>query len=68
MCKDSHEALIHLKDVLKLRQEPFVNVRHLPNLVHAVATMESSRNGEDTLVGGINELFIDVLYILILKT
>ena len=60
------EALLHLEDVVKLRQEPLVYIGHLPDLVDRVATVESSRNRKDTLVSRIDELLVDILNEIIL--
>lgn len=49
-----------MMDVQKFRQEPFVDVRHLPNLVDTIATMEGGSDGKNTLVSGIQELFVDI--------
>lgn len=57
----THQGLLHVKDILELREEPLVDVRHLPDLVDAVPTVESRRDSEDTLIGRIDELLIDVL-------
>jgi len=61
-----HKTPLDLEDVVKLIQKPTVDIRHLPNLLDAVATMESSRNCEYSLVCRIDKLFIDVLHEVVL--
>ena len=56
-----------LEDGLELGEEPTIDIRHLPNLLNGVATMEGCGNGEDALVCRIDELFIDVLDEIILQ-
>jgi len=63
----AHEMVLHRIDVFKLCQEPFIDIRHLADLVDAVSPMECSRNGKDTLIRRIDKLFIDVLDKIVLQ-
>lgn len=54
--------------MVKLRQEPLVDVGHLPDLIDAVPAMERGRDGEYALVCGVDKLFVDVFNIIVLKT
>ena len=57
----SREHDFSLEDRLQLREEPSVDVRHLPDLLDGVAAVERGRDREDTLVSGVNELLVDIL-------
>ena len=46
---------------MKLGQEPLIDVSHLPDLVNRVTLVEGRPESEDTLVGGVDELFINIL-------
>jgi hypothetical protein len=48
-------------DILELRQEPLVDVRHLPDLLDAVPAMEGGGDGKDTLVGRVHEFLVNIL-------
>jgi hypothetical protein len=52
---------------VQLVEEPLVDVGHLPDLVDTVAAMERRRNSKEALVGGVDELFVDVLDKVILE-
>lgn len=64
---NSRKAILHLVDVVKFRQKPFVDVGHLMDLIDGVATMECGRNGEDTLVRGIDQFLVNIFHVLVLK-
>jgi hypothetical protein len=52
---------LHAMNIQKLRQEPLVDVRHLPNLLDTIAQMEGGSDGKDALIGGIRKLLVNVL-------
>ena len=56
-----------MMDVLQLRQEPLVNVRHLTNLVDTIAPVKGRSDGKYTLVGGIQELFVNIRNVIVLQ-
>ena len=63
---NSLETALHLVDRLELGQEPLVNVRHLPDLVDAVAAVERGVDSEDALVRWVHQLLVDVLHKVVL--
>jgi hypothetical protein len=60
------QPLLHVKDVLELGQKPLVDIGHLPDLVDRITATERSGDGKDTLVGGVHELLVDILYKVVL--
>jgi hypothetical protein len=54
-------VFLHVEDILQLRQEPLVDVGHLPDLIDRVAPMEGGRDSKHTLVSRVYQLFIDIL-------
>jgi hypothetical protein len=60
-------VLLHLEDIVELRQEPLIDVGHLVNFVDAVATMECGGDGKDALVRRVDQFFVDILNKLVLK-
>jgi hypothetical protein len=58
--------LLHIEDVLQLREEPLVDVRYLPNLVDRVPAVECGRDCEDALVSRVDKLLVDVLHVVVL--
>lgn len=56
-----------LEDGLELGEEPTIDIRHLPNLLNGISAMEGSRNGEDALVCGVLQLFVDILNEIVLR-
>ena len=52
---------------MQTAEEPFVNVGHLVDLVDRVAAVEGSRDGENALVGGVDELLVNVLNKIVLQ-
>jgi hypothetical protein len=64
----AREMLFHLEDVAKFRQEPFIDISYLPDLVNAIASVKSRRNRKDTLVRWINEFLVDVFDKVVLRT
>lgn len=42
--------LFNLENIVKLIQEPAVDIGHLPDLLNGIAAMESSRNREYALI------------------
>lgn len=52
---------LHLVDGLQLREEPFIDISHLPDLLHCVPLVECGSEGEEALVRGVYEFFINIL-------
>ena len=52
---------LHVIDILQFRQEPLVDVGHLPDLIDRIATMEGGGDGKDALVGRVYELLVNIL-------
>lgn len=46
---------------LKFGEEPPVDIRHLPDLIHSVTLMERRSESKDTFVRRICELLVDIL-------
>ena len=65
--RHSRKVLFHLPQILQTSQEPLVDVGHLPDLLHAVAAMEGSRNGEDALIRRVHELLVDIFDVVVLQ-
>jgi hypothetical protein len=61
-------VFLHVEDILQLRQEPLVDVGHLPDLIDRIAAMEGSGYSKDALVGRVYELFIDIFNKVILRS
>ena len=57
----STQTLLHLEDILQTREEPLVDVGHLPDLVNRVTLVEGRPESEDTLVSRVDKFFINVL-------
>ena len=55
------QVLLHLKNGLQLGEEPLVDIRHLPDLLDAVPTVEGRGDRKDALVRRIHELLVDIL-------
>ena len=51
---------------MELRQEPLVDVGHLPHFVNTISTMKRRGNREYTLVGWVDEFLINVFHEIIL--
>ena len=64
---DVRKLLLESVDVVELGEEPTIDVCHLVNLLDTVSAMESSGNGEYTFVGRVDQLFVNVLDIIILS-
>jgi hypothetical protein len=62
----ARQLLLHVMNVLKFRQEPLVDISHLPDLVDTVALVESGCNGEYTLVRRVDQLLVDILHKVVL--
>ena len=60
------QTLLHLEDRLEFREEPLVNVRHLPDLDHRVPAMERRRDRKNALIRRVDELLINILDIVVL--
>lgn len=60
------KPLFHLVDGLQLRQEPSIDVGHLPDLLNGIALVECGGESEDALVRGIGQFLIDVLHQIVL--
>lgn len=59
--------LLHLKDVVELRQEPLVNIGHLVNLVDTVTPVECGGDGEYALIRRVDQFFINIFDELVLE-
>lgn len=64
--ENARKVLLHVEDVLQLGQEPLVDLRHLPDLVDRIPTMERRRNRKNPLIRRIDELLINILHIIVL--
>jgi hypothetical protein len=58
----ARRLFLHVMNVLKFRQEPLVDVSHLPDLVGTVALVESGCNGEYALVRRADQLLVNILH------
>lgn len=64
--EDSRDDLLHLGEPLELPEEPLVDVGHLVDLVDGVASSERGSDGEESLVGRVPDLVVDVLHVVVL--
>ena|ERR1700736_6793525 len=48
-------------------QKPFVDIGYPPDFIHAIASMECSRNREYTFVGWVDKFLIDILHEVVLE-
>ena len=62
------QVLLHLKNGLELGEEPLVDIRHLPDLLDAVPTVEGRGDRKDALVRWVHQLLINVLHKVVLPT
>ena len=65
---DVEELLVHLDDILELVKEPLVNLGEIVDIVDGAASVKGVGDGEDSLVGRILELFVDILVVVVLLT
>ena len=52
---------------MEFRQKPLVYGCHLPDLFNAVPTVECTGYCKDTIVGGIDKFFVDIIDEIILQ-
>ncbi len=45
---------------MKSGEEPFIDIRHLPNLVDGISTIECSSNGKQAHIGRLPEFLVDI--------
>lgn len=60
--------LFHLENMMQFIQEPFIDIGHSPYFVHTVTSMERSGDGENSLVGRIHQLVVDVFDVCVLES
>lgn len=58
---DVQKVFLHVEDILQLRQEPLIDIGHLPNLIDRIASMKGGGNRKYAFVSRVYELLIDIL-------
>ena len=58
---DVQKVFLHVEDILQLRQEPLIDIGHLPDFIDRVTSMEGGGYRKYAFVSRVYKLLIDIL-------